>query len=107
MTSAGLWGTLPQSEGVAHAGETVIEKIDSQLPFTEKQDSDSTDESYDVLDKERANEEVFKLARRLTQHSIKSAGGTYQNPFGSTDDPALDPHSGQFVPETWVRTLIG
>ena len=102
----------PQTEGVAEAAEAGIEKITSQNSSTkrnesEKNESESTDESSDILDEKRIDDEVFKLARQVTQHSIKSAGGTYQNPFESTDDPKLDPHSDQFKPEAWVRTLIG
>ena len=107
MAFAGLWGTIPQAEGVAQATEAGIEKIESRLSSSEKHDSESTDKSSDVLDEKRADEEIFKLARQVTQQSIKTAGGTYQNPFESTDDLTLNPHSDQFKPEAWVRTLIG
>ena len=107
MAFAGLWGTVPQAEGVAQATGTGIEKIHSRLSSSEKHDSESTDKSSDVLDEKRADEEIFKLARQVTQQSVKTAGGTYQNPFESTDDPTLNPHSDQFNPEAWVRTLIG
>jgi ATP-binding cassette subfamily G (WHITE) protein 2 (PDR) len=104
MASAGVWGSLAQSEGVA---EAALKKVESQLSSTEKHDSESTDESSELPDKERADEEVFKLARQLTQNSVKTAGGTYQNPFENTDNPTLDPLSDHFQPEAWVRTLIG
>lgn len=107
MAFAGLWGAIPQSEGVAQAAEAGLEKIDSKSLRAKKDDSDSTDESSNVLDKEHADEEVLKLARQVTQYSIKSAGGTYQNPFDSTDDPALNPQSDQFKPEAWVHTIMG
>jgi len=104
MASAGVWGAVAQSEGVAQAA---LKKVESQLSSTEKHGSESTDGSSELPDKERADEEVFKLARKLTQDSVKTVGGTYRNPFANTDDPTLDPLSDQFRPEAWVRTLIG
>lgn len=104
MASPGVWGAIAQSENIA---EIALKKIESQLSSTEKHGSETTDGSSDLPDKERADEEVFKLARQVTQNSVKTAGGTYQNPFKNTDDPKLDPLSDQFQPEAWVRTLIG
>lgn len=104
MAFAGVWGSLPQGEGVAGAA---IEKIESRTSHPEKQESASTDVSSDVPDKERAKEEVYRLARSVTQHSIKTVGGTYNNPFHNKDDPTLDPHSEHFNAEAWTRTLIG
>lgn len=106
MTSAGPWGAIPQSEGLAHAAGEVLEKVGSNQQ-KEIADSASGQTSSAEYDKERADDEVTKLARQVTQHSIKSAGGSYPNPFEGSDDPALDPHSGHFKPEAWVRTLMG
>lgn len=103
MASAGVWGTVAQSGGVA---EAALEKVNSQFSGVENT-SDGTDQSTDLPDKEHSDAEVSKLARQFTQNSIKTAGGTYQNPFKGTDDPSLDPLSDQFKPEAWVRTLIG
>lgn len=106
MTSAGAWGAIPQAEGVAHSAGEVVEKVLSNDPSVEL-DPESTEYSSAEFDKERADDEVTRLARQLTQRSIKSTGGTYLNPFNGSDDPALDPHSGQFKPEIWVRTVMG
>lgn len=106
VAASGPWGSIPQTSGVAH---DALEKIDSRRQADEKpgSSSESTGDSSDVLDKEKADNEVHRLAHAVTQHSIKSAGGTYHNPFLTTEDPALDPRSGQFSPEAWTRTLIG
>jgi len=115
MTSAAPWGAIPQSEGVATAAAQAIEDLDEKLPQniqdrlppTQKSDSTPDSESLSDLDKGASNPEVINLARQLTQHSIKNAEGTYHNPFFENDDPALNPTSGLFNPEAWVRTLIG
>lgn len=106
MTSAGVWGAIPQAEGVAHTAGEVIEKVRSN-ESSDEAGPQSTESSSSEFNKERVDYEVTKLARQVTQHSIKSTGGTYPNPFHGSDDPALDPHSGQFKPEVWVRTLMG
>ncbi|KAI4113992.1 MAG: hypothetical protein LQ345_005144 [Seirophora villosa] len=109
--AAGPWSAIPQSEGVAHAAqhlaEKVDEKIDPHTPSSKEQDSQSTGSESDYLDKEHSKQEVTQLARQMTSSSIKTAGGTYVNPFAGSDDPELDPLSGHFVPERWVKTLIG
>ena len=106
MTSAGAWGAIPQSEGLAHNAAEVVEKVRSN-DRSDEVDPASTESSSTEFDKERADHEITRLARQVTQHSIKSTGGTYPNPFEGSDDPALDPNSGQFKPEIWVRTLMG
>lgn len=107
MASAGLWGAVPQSEAVAQDATRALEKklepIDSSTPNS---GASSTDVGSG-LDKERADQEVTQLARQITQHSIKISDGHYSNPFEASDDPALDPGSGKFNPEAWVRTLMG
>ncbi|KAK4696934.1 ATP-binding cassette, subfamily G (WHITE), member 2, PDR, partial [Lecanoromycetidae sp. Uapishka_2] len=132
-SSAGPWGAIPQSEGVAHAVESAVEKVgenlpqsvENQIPFKDTSyNSSDTDTSSD-LEKIGSTREVAKLARQLTQQSehaegrdeklarlhtarsIKDIGGNYRNSFIDQSDPALDPTSGQFRPEAWVRTLIG
>ena len=104
ISAPGPWGTIPQTSEVA---EGTLEKIESRLKSGEEPDSESTGGSSDALDKERRDGEVARLARQVTQNSIKTAGGNYQNPFLGSEDPALDPHSGAFSPETWTRTLMG
>ena len=104
LSASGPWGSIPQSSEVA---QEALEKIESQVQSGEKRPSESTGGSSDALDKERADGEVLRLARQVTLQSIKTAGGSYKNPFISSEDPALDPHSGAFSPETWTRTLVG
>lgn len=105
MASAGLWGVIPQSERVTQAAAHAIERVSSQPSTIQK--SDSSADNSDSFDKEYGDQKVAKLARQVTQHSIKNSDGTYPNPFEGSNDPALDPRSGQFKPEVWMRTLIG
>ncbi|KAL8693936.1 MAG: hypothetical protein Q9218_001350 [Villophora microphyllina] len=100
----GPWGAIPQSEGLAHAAQNLVEKVTSGSKESESQ---STETESDYLDKDHAEREVTALARQLTSTSVKSEGGSYPNPFLGSDDPELDPLSGHFKPERWVRTLIG
>lgn len=133
MSSAGPWGAIPQAEGVAQAVETGIEKIEdhlpqniqNQAPFRDTSWHSSETDASSELEKIGSTEGVARLARQLTQQSnqadkgdeklarlrtarsIKDIGGDYRNSFIDQSDPALDPNSGQFRPEAWVRTLIG
>lgn len=105
MTSAGVWGALPQSEGVAQAAFGALERVNSHrsanyVPDTEQSGSSTTPE-------EKGEEQIAQLARQLTLHSIQHPDGSYANPFNDSSDPALDPGSGQFKPEVWTKTLIG
>ena len=133
MTSAGPWGAVPQAQGVALSLGGTAEKvenhipqsIENKLPFGHTSSSTATDTSSD-LEKDTAAQEVTKLARKLTRQSsgqqssgddelgrtltaqsVKTTGGNYRNSFLDTTDPALDPNSGHFKPEQWVRTLVG
>ena len=107
LAANGPWAAIPQSEGVAHAAQDLVEKVLSKTPSTKEQDSQSTGTDSDYLDKGHTEQEVTQFARQLTSNSAKTAGGSYANPFAGSDDPELDPLSGQFKPERWVRTLIG
>ena len=124
MTSAGPWGAVPQAQGVAHdlggRGEKIEERIEEKLHLGQSASSSATETSSD-LDKDSAAQEVTKLAREFTGQSsgdhgleksitlgsVKSDGGNYRNSFLDATDPALDPNSGHFKPEKWVRTLVG
>ncbi|KAL8922410.1 MAG: hypothetical protein Q9172_003566 [Xanthocarpia lactea] len=106
--AGGPWGAIPQSEAVAHAAQDFVEKMGSHLPGSKESSSHSTGtDSDDFLDKDHVDKEVTHLARQITASSVKSAGGSYPNPFAASDEPELDPLSGQFKPERWVKTLIG
>lgn len=102
MVSAGVWGVIPQSEGVA---ALAIEKVNSHQS-NQISDSDTTG-TPNGLDKDRRDDEVTKLARQLTLHSVQNPDGSYPNPFLGSNDPALDPRSGQFNPAVWTKTLLG
>lgn len=130
MTSAGPWGAVPQAQGVVQSlGETaeraaayeyIPHQTEDKLPLGQSSSSTATDTSSN-LEKDTGAEEVTKLARKLTQQSsgddelgkiltaqsVKSDGGNYRNSFLDATDPTLDPNSGQFRPERWVRTLVG
>ena len=128
MTSAGPWGAVPQAQGVALSlGETghkiehhIPQQVENNLQLGQSGSSTATDTSSD-LDKDAAAQEVTKLARKfneqssddlalhksVTVQSAKTDGGHYRNAFLDTTDPSLDPNSGQFKPEKWVRTLVG
>ncbi|KAL9000682.1 MAG: hypothetical protein Q9169_000718 [Polycauliona sp. 2 TL-2023] len=107
--AAGVWGAIPQSEGLAHTAQELVGKIESHTSGNKQSSSQSSTgtDSDDFLDKEHADREVTHLARQITAGSVKSAGGSYPNPFVGTDEPELDPLSGKFKPERWVKTLIG
>lgn len=131
--SAGVWGAVSQSKGVANIVEEAAEKIVGNLshnvedrPSFRDQNGSSTDTNISSdLEKIGSTEGVAELARQLTSQSLKSSkdehkleridtansiktgGGEYRNSFIDTSDPILDPGSGHFKPEVWVRTLIG
>ena len=128
MTSAGPWGAVPQAQGVALGLTEASEKIEDHIPqriednqhLGQSGTSTETDVSSD-LEKDTAAQEVTKLAQELadqssgdltlgktaTAQSAKTDGGDYRNSFLDVTDPALDPNSGKFKPEKWVRTLVG
>ncbi|KAH7409048.1 AtrD, ABC-transporter [Cadophora sp. MPI-SDFR-AT-0126] len=62
---------------------------------------------YSENEKEDLGDSVTKLARTFTQHSVKNGHGQYINPFDTSDDPALDPQSGQFNQRAWIKTVMG
>ena len=129
MTSAGPWGAVPQAQGVALSLGASGDKIEDHIPqqvedklhLGQSASSSSSTDASSSLDKDTAAQKVTKLARQLTGqssrdeelekihtlHSVRSDGGNYRNSFLDTTDPALDPNSGQFQPEKWVRTLVG
>ncbi|KAH9210253.1 AtrD, ABC-transporter [Leptodontidium sp. 2 PMI_412] len=62
---------------------------------------------YSENEKEDLDDSVTKLARTFTQHSVKNGHGQYINPFDTSDNPALDPQSGQFNQRAWIKTVMG
>ncbi|KAL9127279.1 MAG: hypothetical protein Q9217_003814 [Psora testacea] len=122
MTSATPWGAVPQVEGAIEATfHEAAEKIEDHAPkkiedtphISHQQPSSSSNPATDTsseLEKVASNPQIQHLARQITAHSIRTAeGNDYPNPFaeGKELDPNLDPRSGHFNPEAWVRTLIG
>jgi len=54
-----------------------------------------------------AQHEVTSLARRMTNISLKQQHlSNYENPFGEQQDPTMDPRSGKFDYQKWIRTLL-
>ncbi|PWY86648.1 ATP-binding cassette transporter [Aspergillus heteromorphus CBS 117.55] len=52
-------------------------------------------------------QEIKKLARRLTESSTKDwPHGSTPNPFTGVDDPTLDPNSPKFSPKHWAKAVI-
>lgn len=103
MASAGVWGAVPQAEAVVQDATRAVGNMGDWSLGSET----STDQDEITMDKEQRDQEVTKLARQFTQHSIKQPDGNYINPFTGADEPSLDPMSGKFNPEAWTRTLIG
>lgn len=65
-------------------------------------------EQHNVADEDIIEDEVTRLARRLTRHSTRaSAFGEVENPFLDTKrDQTLDPHSPDFKPKNWMKNLL-
>ena len=109
----GPFGAVAQAGGVL---EEAVERVEEKTGLEEKKeaqqplekDKSSSDASSNYLDaKQEIDRDVTELAKQITQHSVKSEGGTYQNPFHCVDDSTLDPHSTDFNPETWIKTVLG
>ncbi|KAF5346654.1 hypothetical protein D9758_013227 [Tetrapyrgos nigripes] len=49
----------------------------------------------------QAPEEVTALARRMTSSSMRD-----RNPFNDHDDPTMDPRSGKFDYQKWIRSVL-
>ncbi|OBT92485.1 hypothetical protein VE01_09588 [Pseudogymnoascus verrucosus] len=58
-------------------------------------------------EKEDLRESVTHLARTFTQHSVKNGHGQYVNPFEGSENPSLDPQSGQFNQRAWIKAVMG
>ncbi|KAL9101511.1 MAG: hypothetical protein Q9163_003237 [Psora crenata] len=126
MDTAAPWAVLPQIQAaVAHAVDDAVQKVDDDIPDHVEKDmekklhpphrlfssssSRSTDTSIE-LQKAASYPEIQHLARQVTAHSVRTAGGDgYPNPFTDSKDvdPSLDPTSDHFKPEAWVKTLLG
>lgn len=131
--SAEVWGAASQAQGVANIVGEAAEKLEDNLspsaqdraPLKDLSGSSTETDTSSDLEKIGSTEGIEELARQLTSqnqkvsgddrklarvntaHSIKTVGGGYHNAFIDTSDPLLDPGSGQFKPEVWVKTLMG
>lgn len=106
MASAGVWGALPQSEVVAHSALEAIDRVSSYRSVNQISDT-NTSETSNTPEIEKEEGQISRLARQLTLRSVQNSDGTYANPFNGSNDPALNPRSGQFKHEVWTKTLIG
>lgn len=101
------WGAIPHAQGVIHdIGDFVSGRGRGAHDERSEQPAALLPPEDDVSDVEQ-DEAVIQLARTFTQRSIKTTGGHYVNPFETTDNPLLDPHSGSFSQRAWIKTLIG
>lgn len=121
MASAAPWDIKVRSEGTAQAanndlldGKTLgipAERLGTATTRTLSvsgfdsagEDDGDGRSSHEAEQRQR----VTALARAITQQSIKSNGGNYENPFLGSNDPQLNPASGKFNARAWVKTLIG
>lgn len=103
MTPAAPWDVIPQAGGVAIMGNNTVEKAGD---YVRGHQSTTPSFTYD-LETDEEGKAVTELARQITLHSIKTPAGGYVNPFLGSDDPQLDPRSGKFSPQAWIRTLVG
>jgi hypothetical protein len=105
MSSVSPWAVVPEAEGVVAKVEgSVVEKLAHK-----EHDQLRVDETpgHSVLDSSDDGEKIHTLARRLTEHSIKSNEIGHVNPFNDTDNPLLNPLSEKFSPRAWMKALIG
>lgn len=134
MSATGATGPFGANAQVnAAAGDVfqdALEKIEENVPKPTREKGEgveerphvsqrntSTSTSRDIetssssdFEKAVSHPDIQTLAKQITAHSVKTEGGQhYPNPFleGDDVDPSLNPTSGQFRPESWVRTLIG
>ncbi|KAL9111781.1 MAG: hypothetical protein Q9227_003840 [Pyrenula ochraceoflavens] len=116
MSSAAGFGALAQAEGVSKAAVEDVEKFtdptrkDSSTSTTSDKERLQLERSISIADdpeKDKHNEQtVRKLARKLTETSLRAASSEPVNPFGGTSDPELDPLSGKFNARKWLQTLL-
>lgn len=95
MAASLPWNMAALSQGV-------VEDIGNDNTGTSTAKADSSDD-----ENEDPYETVTYLPRTFTQHSVKNAHGQYVNPFEGSDDPLLNPHSGQFNQRAWIKTVMG
>jgi ATP-binding cassette subfamily G (WHITE) protein 2 (PDR) len=121
MPSAGVWGAIPQADGMVEKAEEAIDDEAHRLGLTHHEPSSSdssalslkrrqslTGGQFDDDDEEARQHRVTALARRFTGLSQTQSHDGSINPFlGDVRDPQLDPFSGKFAVRKWVQHMIG
>jgi ATP-binding cassette, subfamily G (WHITE), member 2, PDR len=98
MAASVPWGALAQERALLTSVETRGDALPQQDPSNPAPGED---------DSANREKQVASLARTFTQASAKSKDGLNVNPFLGSDDPLLDPNSGKFSAQAWVKTLVG
>ncbi|OWP04280.1 hypothetical protein B2J93_9348 [Marssonina coronariae] len=83
------------------ADATSNEKIDIEKGGALNQNGK---QSLETAEAKRRDEEVHQLARKFTSHSQQST--RTENPFTSPPDSRLNPHSENFSPRAFVKSLV-
>lgn len=100
MAASLPFGAATLSHGVVEdIRETVAGNGSAGTNTATPDDSDNEEEDLREL--------VTHLARTFTQHSVKNGHGQYVNPFEGSENPSLDPQSGQFNQRAWIKTVMG
>ena len=121
MPSAGVWGAIPQADGVVEDAQEAMQDEGQKLGLghDEPSSSDSSDLSlkrrnslsggkFDDENEEARQKHVTELARTFTGLSQSQSRDGNINPFlGNIQDPQLDPFSGKFAVRKWVQNMIG
>jgi ATP-binding cassette subfamily G (WHITE) protein 2 (PDR) len=98
----------PSNEEAARGRQAAEEGEDDSLDTGDDTAYEKHQDEDRVGNEEIVEEEVGKLARRLTRQSTRfSTKGDLTNPFTDFDHEAtLDPSSLSFSPHNWMKTLL-
>jgi pleiotropic drug resistance (PDR) family protein len=69
-----------------------------------KTGSYTTHDADDLAETNRREEEVHRLARRLTSQSVNSSH--HQNPFNAAPNSSLDPNGEHFNARAWTKAML-
>ncbi|KAJ5050773.1 uncharacterized protein L3040_002644 [Drepanopeziza brunnea f. sp. 'multigermtubi'] len=85
-----------------------LEEFDPEKRRRQTADSEGTtitrSGSLDERERRRRDQEVHALARKFTQQSHQST--SHENPFQSSEDSRLNPHSPNFSPRAFAKSLL-
>ncbi|KAL3421854.1 ABC transporter cdr4 [Phlyctema vagabunda] len=113
MASSGPWIAPAAAEGL-------VDSVEGHPVYDSEKGNRSMDETLDekrlpsgtqtgtstLGSSDEEEVQVNKLARAITEASIKNSHGEHVNPFLGSDDPALDPKSGKFSAKAWAKALF-